>query len=363
MTDADISNEPMGESTDTPQEQSVEETIDNVSSIDDFVYGETPEQENNEEILEEPVEENVEATETVETTTEEVEQNPSDVTFYQKPEFENSEQELDWYRNKMGVLEQIFDKDKGYLQEFIETTRTDAIHNVEQEVQGFRDMFEAMQVDPKGFLLQYMPEAMAEYGIDPIMSSEQLLERVQADMESEFGADYLQKVNPQEMFKPRSFSSQVWAKQQESINHWTKLNERNQELVANWNKHIKHNGGGPQPLSEVEAVQKQEQYLSSEYQNYFAPKLGYSKEQFDSFIEQAQKAPSLTLQQVEKVLNFDKYMQQSYERGIRERGKNTLNQVVAEKAKPVATPPTQNSADEIHREFVQAFMNGGIPTY
>jgi hypothetical protein len=292
-----------------------------------------------------------------------IELSPADRDFYARPEFKDAEEELNWHRERFSTLDKIFDTKSGYLQEFIENTRTEALTKLDEELDGLKVMYDAMQKDPRGFLLQYMPEALQSYGINPILSTEQILERVATDLTKEFGENYESKLNPADMFKPHSFASKVWARQQQLLTEWDMTNRRNEQLLKQWND-FTVKGGLPQPKDQVEEEAQFQRYAETEFQNYFAPKLKYTKEQFDEFISKAKEHPAITLADIEKIVNFNKYVDNAYKRGLTERGRGTLNQVKQTAVAPKATSPSViPDSTRVHKEFLESFMNGGMPNY
>lgn len=335
----------------TPTETTSE---DSSYTFEDFIHG-TPDEITEETTIQTDVP-------VSEGTPEEIELSLSDREFYARPEFENLEQETEWYRERFGHIDKIFDSKDGYLQEYIESTRQEALTKLDEELVGFADMYQAMKTDAQKFLLQYMPEAFEAYGISPIMDTNQLLDRVQSDLFKEFGDDYRTKIDPAQVFDPQSLTSRVWARQQELIKDYQDLNGRNKQLMDNWNKHVK-DGNAPRQVSEVESERALQQQIESEYNAYFKPKLGYTREQFDDMINKGKQMPPLTLGDLEKVINFDKYLDSAYKRGLSAKGKQTLASVQQAVPRPVQQEQPSQVGESRKRELFETFMNGGIPSY
>jgi hypothetical protein len=246
--------------------------------------------------------------------------------YFSRPEnFENETSALNWYQERFSKLEQMLDPNNQYLQEYIQEQAQTMIKQKELEIESYGEMFQALRANPKMFMMQYMPEALAEHGISPVLTNEQILQKVQETLMQEYGNDYHLRVNMNEMLIPGSQASQVWIRQQELTKHYQDMNSKNQEVMNNWNKSL---AAGKTPISANELEQNPEQYqrlLDESYEKDFQTR-GFTKDEFMHVVNQA-KDYKLTMTDVERIINFETYVRAAYEQGIKHGTGNVYNKV------------------------------------
>lgn len=290
---------------------------------------------------------------------------PFDPDYFKAPDtFNSTEEELEWYRDRMDSVRHLVDQDSDLYRSYAEETRQQLVEKLDLEYEGFGIMHEALQTDARGFLLQFIPEALAEHGINPIMSEQELLERVEKDLQKEYGDDYRMRLNHTEVFNPRSFTAQVWAKQQSLIREWDTINARNKEIMSKWNETIASKAN-TQPQAKQGPSQAE---LDTAYEQHFKQK--YDRQSFDAMMASASQK-EFTFQDLERVMHFDKFIEEAYQRGIREASNVNKqrfdtaaregNVVRAQDARRVNQPV--QSADSIAYDFDSFFNGGGIPHY
>jgi len=285
-----------------------------------------------------------------------------DPEYFKTPDtFESQEEEVEWYRDRIATVEALLDKDSSIYESIANEHLSERVSQMDLELEGFGIMHEALQTDARGFLLQFIPEALAENGINPIMTEQQVLERAEQDLMKEFGADYRTRINHAELFDPRSFTAQVWAKQQSLIREWDIINNRNKEIMHTWNDNIvaKREQQANAPAytqAEIDAV----------YQQEFKDR--YDRQEFDAMISEAAQR-KVTFADLEKVIKFDDFVQEAYEKGLKDA--KVVNNSAYERASREGTVYTANdrrvatqpdSARQIADDF-QTFFTGGIPYY
>ena len=287
-----------------------------------------------------------------------IEIDPFDRAFYTPGTFENSEQELEWYRDRIDSINQMLDGDSELYKMYAAEQAQAMLEKTAADFEGFKEMHQALHTDAKRFFLQYIPEALAEHGVNPIMDTDQLMDRVNSDLQKEFGDDYRHRLNQAELFDPMSFTAKVWARQQGLVREWDGINARNKELMAHWNESIAN-----QPQQQQTPTGPTQEDLHTAFEQHFAPK-GYNEEQFNYIIEQA-SSRQLGFEDIEKLVRFDDYVQEAYNLGREEALKGRYNEARKE-GQEYRVPQQQTqfaSQNSIHEEFLRAFQDGGVPYY
>lgn len=287
---------------------------------------------------------------------------PYDPSYFDEPDtFASDEERLEWYQDRLDTVKQVIDSNSDIYRSFAKQTEQALVQRMESEFEGFGIMHEALQTDPRGFLLQFIPEALAEHGINPIMNETELLERVETDLQKEYGDDYRMRLNQTEIFNPRSFTAQVWAKQQSLIREWDTINARNREIITKWNDTLISPASQP---SQQAGYNQQD--LDSLYAEHFKDR--YDRSEFNELMTEAQQR-KFTPQDMERVIRFDEFIDAAYNKGLREasaKGKQSFdrasregNVVRARDSQMASQPATSNSTSY---DF-NSFFNGGIPHY
>jgi hypothetical protein len=288
---------------------------------------------------------------------------PYDPDFFKEPDtFDSEEERLDWYRDRVETVKSLLDTDSDVYKSFAIEKQQQLVERMESEFEGFGIMHEALQTDARGFLLQFIPEALAEHGINPIMNETELLERVESDLQKEYGDDYRMRLNQTEIFNPRSFTAQVWAKQQSLIREWDTINARNREILTKWNDTIANK---PAVQQQQQATMTQ-QDLDSVYNSHFKDK--YDRQTYDKMMSDSMQK-KFTYDDLEKVMRFEQFMEDAYQRGLREaqtKGRQVFDNASREgtviRAQDNRVANQRSSADMITNDF-ESFFNGGIPHY
>lgn len=291
---------------------------------------------------------------------------PFDPDYFKAPDtFSSTEEELEWYRDRMDSVRHLVDQDSNLYRSYAEETRQQLVEKLDLEYEGFSIMHEALQTDARGFLLQFIPEALAEHGINPIMSEQELLERVEQDLQKEYGNDYRMRLNTTEVFNPRSFTAQVWAKQQSLIREWDSINARNKEIMSKWNETIASSKQNSQ--TQVKQGPSQAE-LDQAYEQHFKQK--YDRQSFDAMMASATQK-EFTFQDLERVMHFDKFIEEAYQRGLKEASNANKqrfdsaaregNVIKAQDTRRVNQPANVDTGSVTY-DF-ESFFNGNIPYY
>jgi hypothetical protein len=279
-----------------------------------------------------------------------------------------AEQQLQHYQQKLDTV-------KEYLQSAAYETEVQSITNqmldeASKEIQDFKVVYQALKTNPQDFLLQYMPDVLVQYGISPVMSQEQIAERVQQDLSAQFGENYQLQVSPNEMFTPGSFTSMVYQTQQQAYQKYIQINAENQALVENWNQMVANGEINTQQNQQLQQNQTLQQTTPTpeEYANaYYETGMNQYIDE-DSYIEFVQKAAQHEFNTIEahKIVYFNDYLSDAYQQGL-EQGrqamyaqiKNSANSQRMQPPMPSSYSREQQPDSSLHR----ILANGGIPMY
>jgi len=283
-----------------------------------------------------------------------------DTYFVQPEKFENIDQEIAWYRERFETLSKELNPSSELIKEFAQPHVDEYIKQQEQEIQGFAEMKRALDVNPRAFLMQYIPEALAELGISPIMSDNEIMENILKDMQKQFGEDYKERFDNRDVIDPRTESAQMWLQMEKLKSEYINLNNRNTEILNKWNSNV--------ISKEVQAPSNEDQmrFIESSYKEQFEP-LEIPKEEFNATIEWAKQAPPITTLDVYKLKNFDSLLKEAYNSGMIEgkqtNYKNTLNRGGQEVV--VNGTPEKTNVNETDNTayLINQMQYGGIPAF
>lgn len=304
-------------------------------------------------------EQSVETEGNVETQQPEQEEFKIDEKWFTPEDFENDPvKELNWYKNRVETLRNAYndlyvDRPQEHINQLLEQTSN--------EIEGFKIAFNALKTNPEEFVMQYMPELLAKHGLSPVLSEDQILNKVHEQLVKEFGEDYRNRYDPSELIDMRSFSAQMLNKQNQLYGEYAELNKRNAEIATKWNENINEKGTNFQTQ---EQAQFNVQEIAEKHYGEFE-QLGFNREEYNSFIEAAQQQ-DLTMQDIHKVVYFDGYMQVAYEKGLEEGRKNIYNKLKSENnAQPVDANQHVESTPKPNQNFVRALFGDEtrIPMY
>ena len=254
----------------------------------------------------------------------EIEQNQELGMFDIPNEFKDTTEALSWYADRFEQVKQTYgsiNPEEIQRQIFEEQSQS-----VAQEIEGFKIMYQALKNNPEEFVMQYIPEVLAKHGIEPVLSSDQMADKIEARMRNEFGDDYKMKYNANDLIDPRSLSNSILMRQQQLYQDYTAMNQANQQRLGEWNQNLAQGRSNLAPNQEY----SREQVIENAKQYYpeFEAK-GFSTEDYDQFVAEAVDH-KMTMDDVHKVLYFDGYMQIAYEKGLEEGKSGIYNKIASE---------------------------------
>jgi len=288
-------------------------------------------------------------------------------TFLQAPEeFTSHEEAMNWYAERFQVVkEDLLNPDSDVGSYYRSKYMDQALSTYDSEIQGFKEEFLAMKANPREYLMQYIPEALALHGIEPVLSEQQVMERVENDLSQMYGPDYKSKWNPAELIYPNSFSNQILQSQNNLLNKYNELNTTNAQVYQQWNKNIID---GKSNLDRFEGKEQQEiiETIRNENYNKFVKDYGFDEPSYNQFIEEAAKK-TIEIEDLHKVVYFDGYMKQAYEQGLNDAKKGLYNKINQEgNSRKIVTPrikAMENNNNNQDPWIYNSFQDMTIPNY
>jgi hypothetical protein len=285
--------------------------------------------------------------------------------YFQTPEeFETHEEALGWYQERMSTLrEELMNPDNPLTREYIDNYVANRLEEEDQVIGGFKEAYEALLKNPKEYLIQFVPEILQEYGIEPILSTEQMDLMVDKQLKGEFGEDYRGRWNSNELLDLNSFTSKLLARRNEIVNQLESVNNKNKELLGNWNRNIAQ---GQSNINQLQSMSKEESFktIKEQYGIDFINKYKMPEESFDQFLEEVSDR-ELTLEDLHRVQYFEGYMKQAYEKGLND-AKSGLYKKLNQEQNAKKPMETSKSTPKIKgNTFLDSVLNGKmhIPNY
>jgi hypothetical protein len=209
--------------------------------------------------------------------------------------FSTTDDELNWYRNQYGKIVTTLSSDE-FKQNLLERYQSVLGSEIEDS-ESFVEHYKGFKANPKEYIRQYFPEKMAELGIDPIMSEDEIETKITARMKEEFGEHYESLLSPMEAVKPKSFTYKALKRQEQLLKEYEQSNEETKNKYKGYHSSIKPQQQ-EQPVDESAIIEEQ-------YNLYFKD---WKRSDYDDFIEKA-KIKQWNLHDMEKVINFDVYLE------------------------------------------------------
>ena len=299
-------------------------------------------------------------------------QEVEDADFWFVPNNLPPQQQVQIYNDKLMQLREFLESEQ-YQQE-TEQYRQQRINEIEQELADFGVAYKALQQNPKDFMAKYLPEVLMEYGVSPVLSQTEIAQRVEEQLKVQYGENYKEQINPQEMFNPGSFTSLVYQAQQHLFNTYLQQNAQNEALVRDWGKLVAEGKiNSQQPLQQPQTFdalppETQAAQLVQEYEQNWK-QLGFSEDEFVEFVGRAQET-SMSPHEVHKVVYFENYMTEAYKQGL-EQGRQAMIEQLRKSGNASRVEhynqPTQSSGFNFEEMDKKALFNqlseGGIPYF
>lgn len=255
-------------------------------------------------------------------------------------QFEDAGQEVEWYRENYAKVINMFQNDE-FLEQVSSSLKKEALGDME-DFEQFIDHYRGFKSNPKEYIRQYFPDKMAELGIEPVWTDDEMSDILEKQLEEEFGEDYYVKYNIQDTIKPKSFSARVLNRSRQLQDELERKNEANRAMVSNYQKTIKPpDGTSTPPANEID----EQELLENQYKEHFS---SWNKNDFSILVNEI-KNKTWNLSDFEKVVNFNRYLEQAKEEGR----KQALNEIKGNgrTVKPTveAAPSNEQSRGKINQ--------------
>lgn len=259
--------------------------------------------------------------------------------FEPMPEkFESTEEELSWLRERYGMVQQKLNSDEYYNQIF--EKYEEQILKREQEAEEIINTHKALKSNPKEYVRQYFPEALAELGVSPVMSDDEIANKIKTDLAKEFGEDYEQMYNESDMapWKGKTLSRQIYERGNELHDIYSKQNARSKQIFDDYARKV---ANGQNPISD-EAIKDSIEKQYSEFE-----KIGVPRAEYDAFVEEL-KTKDITFLDLWKLRNYEKEIENARKQGIEEgrRGVTSNFTKAAQPASPRQAEPEKRKTEE-----------------
>jgi hypothetical protein len=228
--------------------------------------------------------------------------------------FENTNQALEFYATRFEVLkESLNNPDSEIYSDVVTNILAEKIKEIDKGIEGFSKAFLQLQQNPEEYLIQFHPELLAKHGIEPVLNYEQVKTKIDGQLRKEFGEDYRQKFNANDILDHGSLSSRMQQRQFELTQAFESTNERNRGLTQQWEKNLiegKNNLNGAMTEEQIK-----EQVIQEHFPRF--QEAGFTEESFDEFLDDA-ASHELTIEDIHKAIYFEAYMGKSYQQGYEE---------------------------------------------
>jgi len=255
-------------------------------------------------------------------------------------EFNSLEEANNYIKSLKDVL---LNPDNPIAEKYLENFVINKLAEENSKIEGFAEHYLAFTQNPKEYLIQFYPEKLAEIGIQPVMSGEQIENAIDEKLKQEFGEDYKSQWDPNELLDINSITSRILFRKNELYQHYMDINRKNEEILANWNKNLAEGRSniqeyGNQGTNIVEEINRQ-------YKDKFLNEYQFSEEDYNKFIEDMQNR-TLTMEDMHRVVYFDGYMRLAYERGLEDAKKGVYKKLAAENQGEIVNPTKRTQEQE-----------------
>lgn len=181
----------------------------------------------------------------------------------------------------------------------------DNILEQEYDVDKLKAIKDAMDGNPEQMLKIYFPDAAAGIGHTQFMSNDDKFAYIDSKLQEEFGKNYREEFDANDVVNSNSKSAQIWKKQTELM---TDLSKREQEF-AEKNK----------PITQEDIDKK----LKDEYETKFKNE-GFTVKEYQDFIKETQNY-NYTTEDLHHMVYFKDYVDTAYEEGFKDGQKKITN--------------------------------------
>ena len=254
--------------------------------------------------------------------------------YFKTPsQFENQETELDWYKTRFNKIADSLEVNEEKLATYQNDARDKIFSDESLKLAGMKEAIQALEANPRAFMVKYIPELSAEYGLSPILSEQEMAQIVKQHIDETFGKNF--QFNAAELMDPSSLSFKAMQLQASKMNELVLQNSRNQELMDNWNSNIVKGDFKIPTESEIRDG------IEQSYESEFKP-MGISREEFDTFVADSRNF-KMTPMNIHQAMYFKDYLKGAYQAGLTAGKSSGFNKSVQSGAQVVT--PTNNSQE------------------
>jgi len=241
-------------------------------------------------------------------------------------EFKDEKEELEFYRNNYGKALNYF-KHPDFAKT-IENEYEESLAQIEDRYKEHKAIGEMLEGNPETALKLHNPRYLAQLGGDASLSQDEATQYMTNKLEKEFGKDFREKYNPNELHDVDSLSSKMNRRQQEINNEIMEINNKSKEINEKIN---------PSP-------EKQKEKLVNDYEPF--KEAGYSEEEYQDFVKESLdkiQEGDFSFGDLHKFLYFDDYINDAYNRG-KESGKKNLQKNIERTAESLPEKPEKTTS-------------------
>jgi hypothetical protein len=224
------------------------------------------------------------------------------------PEFDNEQQELDWYREHLPKIYNVFASDS--FKESMMDSYEDYLIAKEKDVEKLKVIKEALEGNPERAFKQFMPHVLQQNGIRPVFNSNEIDSFIEEKLKAEFGVEYKDLIVPEDLFRPSSLTSQIYARQQ--------------DLLKDYEQHNAQYSNTAQSTVDPTILREK---IEQDKKTYFSH---VDEHEFDGFLKEIE-AYDWDLSDFEHAYNFHQYIetagQMGYDQGYDEGKKSVLQEI------------------------------------
>lgn len=263
---------------------------------------------------------------------------------YKIPEtFENEQAELNFYRAKYGELQSELSSEQ--FMDKIWDAYGQQIMQREEQLREMSDHIRAMQNNPREYIKQYFPEKLAEAGISPVLTNEEINTKVEEQLAAEFGPDWKNLYSAGDLVSPLSYSSQVLKRSMDIQKEWQDRNTQSEKFFNEYTQKLANNQEPVKEIDEKKILDEAYTQLSTEYK--------IDQKGFDEFVDRM-KNFNPTYSDWYKLANMNKFIEDARKAGIEE-GKKAMASQIGKVGKNViaGTQESESKPDNTPNELTQ----------
>jgi len=246
--------------------------------------------------------------------------------FLPPEEFENSNLELEFYKQKYGqVLNGLASPD--FQQKFIDSLQ-DRIASEVQDIEDFKTHYKAFKTNPEEYLKQQFPEYYESIGIPRLISEQEIESLVEQEITEKFGPDWRDAYNHNDLLKASSVSAKIYKLYNEKTESYLKQNEAAQMKLKERTEKLAAGKVESNPQPSVEELAEQSVRM---YEEHFKP-LGITEDEYIATLENGKNLQPIDLY---RAVNFEKLMKAERDAAF-EAGRKSLTQDLKSAGKKAA---------------------------